>query len=72
MSICREKPPPLYQTAPHRATACYLYADAPVAASSKLNDIFVPLSQSPQITPNLAAAAPVNGANGASAERKTL
>jgi peptide/nickel transport system ATP-binding protein len=42
MSICREKAPPLYQTAPHRATACYLYSDAPVAASGKLNEIFVP------------------------------
>lgn len=41
MQICREKAPPLYQTAPHRATACYLYDNAPVAASEKLNDIFV-------------------------------
>lgn len=42
MSICREKIPPLYQTAPHRATACYLYSEAPVAASQQLNAIFVP------------------------------
>lgn len=41
MLICREKSPPLYQTAPHRATACYLYRESPVAASEKLSDIFV-------------------------------
>lgn len=41
MAICREKAPPLYQTAPHRATACYLYREAPVATSEKLSDIFV-------------------------------
>ncbi len=51
MQICREKTPPLYQTAPHRATACYLYSDAPVVASEKLNDIFVARSEGPQITP---------------------
>ena len=45
MSICREKIPPLYQTAPHRATACYLYSEAPVAASQQLNEIFVPTTQ---------------------------
>jgi oligopeptide/dipeptide ABC transporter ATP-binding protein len=42
MAICREKAPPLYQTAPHRATACYLYSNSPVAPSEKLNEIFVP------------------------------
>ena len=42
MAICREKAPPLYQTAPHRATACYLYSDAPVATSKKISEIFVP------------------------------
>lgn len=41
MSICREKTPPLYQTSTHRATACYLYRDAPVATSEKLSDMFV-------------------------------
>ena len=41
MSICREKAPPLYQTAPHRATACYLYNESPVVASEKLNEMFV-------------------------------
>ena len=41
MSICREKAPPLFQTAPHRATACYLYNESPVVASEKLNDMFI-------------------------------
>lgn len=41
MAMCREKTPPLYQTAPHRATACYLYRESPVAASEKLGEIFV-------------------------------
>lgn len=41
MPMCREKQPPLYQTAPHRATACYLYHDSPVAASEKISEIFV-------------------------------
>jgi peptide/nickel transport system ATP-binding protein len=51
MQICREKTPPLYQTAPHRATACYLYSDSPVVASEKLNDLFVARSEVPQATP---------------------
>ena len=41
MPMCREKMPPLYQTAPHRATACYLYRESPVAASEKLGEMFV-------------------------------
>ena len=28
MPMCRESPPPLYRTSPHRAVACYLYRDA--------------------------------------------
>jgi peptide/nickel transport system ATP-binding protein len=51
MAICREKAPPLYQTAPHRATACYLYQAAPVAVSEKLNEIFVPPTLAVQRTP---------------------
>ena len=51
MAICREKTPPLYQTAPHRATACFLYSDSPVVASNKLNDLFVARSEVPQATP---------------------
>jgi len=49
MSICREKAPPLYQTAPHRATACYLYQEAPVVGAQQLNDIFVPPTPVPQV-----------------------
>jgi hypothetical protein len=41
MPMCLEKTPPLYQTAPHRATACYLYRESPAAASEKLNELFV-------------------------------
>ncbi len=41
MSICRQQTPPLYQTAPYRATACHLYSESPVTASEKLNEIFV-------------------------------
>lgn len=48
MAICREKAPPLYQTAPHRATACYLYSEAPVAKSEKISEIFVPPASTPQ------------------------
>jgi len=50
MQICREQTPPLYQTAPHRATACHLYSEAPVATSKKLSDIFVP--PSPVVSPS--------------------
>lgn len=35
------KAPPLYQTAPHRATACYLYRESPVIMPEKLSEIFV-------------------------------
>ncbi len=52
MQICREKTPPLYQTAPHRATACYLYNESPVAASGKLNDMFVARSEGSIDTPD--------------------
>jgi oligopeptide/dipeptide ABC transporter ATP-binding protein len=42
MAMCREQTPPLHLTATHRATACHLYREAPVAASNQLNEIFVP------------------------------
>lgn len=41
MQICREKIPPLYQTAAHRATACHLYNESPVMGSETLNKIFI-------------------------------
>lgn len=52
MSICREKMPPLYQTASHRATACYLYSEAPVAASTKISEIFVAPAATPSAAPD--------------------
>jgi hypothetical protein len=42
MPICREAPPPLYQTAEHRAVACYLYRDAPVMPEGDINQVFRP------------------------------
>jgi len=41
MPMCREQTPPLYQTAEHRATACYLYRESAVAALETLGDMFV-------------------------------
>jgi len=41
MPMCREQKPPLYQTAPHRATACFLYSEAPVAGAEKVSELFV-------------------------------
>lgn len=40
MPICLEQKPPLFQTAPNRATACFLYRDSPVTASTTLGQIF--------------------------------
>jgi oligopeptide/dipeptide ABC transporter ATP-binding protein len=34
MEICQQQVPPLYQTDPRRVVACYLYQDAPIAAST--------------------------------------
>lgn len=50
MAICRTLTPPLYQTAPHRVTACHLYSEAPVAASNQLSDIFIEPTESPPIS----------------------
>ncbi|MFN8512526.1 MAG: hypothetical protein U0232_07925 [Thermomicrobiales bacterium] len=41
MPICREAPPPLFQTAEHRAVACYLYKDAEVVGED-INQVFRP------------------------------
>jgi hypothetical protein len=51
MTICREQAPPLYQTTPHRVTACHLYREEPVAASKKLSEIFIPRAEIPQRVP---------------------
>ncbi len=41
MPMCGEKAPPLFQTAAHRATACYLYRESPAIASTTLEKVFV-------------------------------
>ena len=41
MPICRTQTPPLYQTAPHRVTACHLYSESPVTKSEKISEIFI-------------------------------
>jgi oligopeptide/dipeptide ABC transporter ATP-binding protein len=41
MPMCHEAKPPLYQTAPNRVTACYLYRESPVTASTRLEQNFV-------------------------------
>ena len=42
MQICRESPPPLFQTDEHRAVSCYLYRDAPVMPAGNINQVFRP------------------------------
>jgi peptide/nickel transport system ATP-binding protein len=38
MAECREKAPPLYQTNPDRAVACYLYKDAETVTGKEMAD----------------------------------
>jgi peptide/nickel transport system ATP-binding protein len=40
MPICVEEAPPLFRTAPHRVSACYLYRAAPTIASDRMDEIF--------------------------------
>lgn len=40
MDICRESPPPLYQTAEHRVVTCYLYKESPVMAGTDVAQVF--------------------------------
>jgi oligopeptide/dipeptide ABC transporter ATP-binding protein len=40
MPICVEEAPPLFQTAPHRVNACYLYREAPTVAGDRVGEIF--------------------------------
>src|SRR5918992_5737158 len=40
MPICVEEAPPLFRTAPHRVSACYLYREAPTVASDRVGEIF--------------------------------
>jgi peptide/nickel transport system ATP-binding protein len=44
MPKCTESAPPLYQTDPHRAAACFLYEDAPALDSREMMDVFAPAS----------------------------
>jgi len=39
MSMCRENPPPLFQTDSYRAVRCYLYKDAPVIADHAIGKV---------------------------------
>lgn len=39
MAICREKAPPLFKTANHRAAACYLYREHPPLPGSQMNEV---------------------------------
>ena len=41
MPVCAEKHPPFYQTARHRAVACFLYEDAPEMTSKRVDEVFV-------------------------------
>jgi oligopeptide/dipeptide ABC transporter ATP-binding protein len=40
MHKCLQQTPPLYQTDPHRAAACFLYADAPVLRTTEMDSVF--------------------------------
>jgi oligopeptide/dipeptide ABC transporter ATP-binding protein len=40
MPMCDEALPPLYQTAPHRVTACYLYRESPATSATRLEQVF--------------------------------
>jgi peptide/nickel transport system ATP-binding protein len=40
-SLCPEKAPPLFQTNPHRAAACYLYQDHPSIRRDEMDQVFV-------------------------------
>lgn len=37
--ICEERPPPLFRTEPHRASACYLHREAPVLPSEDMDQV---------------------------------
>jgi oligopeptide/dipeptide ABC transporter ATP-binding protein len=41
MPICVEQAPPLFRTAPQRASACYLYESAPAITSDRLGEVLV-------------------------------
>ncbi|HUS15808.1 MAG TPA: ABC transporter ATP-binding protein, partial [Chloroflexia bacterium] len=41
MPVCDEARPPLFQTAPHRVTACYVYRESAVSTATGLEQNFV-------------------------------
>jgi oligopeptide/dipeptide ABC transporter ATP-binding protein len=41
MEICREQPPPLFQTDRQRAATCFLYRDHPVIGTEEMDNVFV-------------------------------
>lgn len=41
MPVCVQAAPPLFQTTPHRVTACYLYQSAPETTAEELGRVFV-------------------------------
>jgi peptide/nickel transport system ATP-binding protein len=41
MARCRQAPPPLYRTEPHRVAACFLYEDAPPLPAAEMAAAFV-------------------------------
>ena len=40
MPVCVEQTPPLFRTAPHRVSACFLHGDAPVLPSDRMDEVF--------------------------------
>jgi hypothetical protein len=42
MARCLTVTPPLFQTAPNRAAACFLYEDAPALPAGKVATVLVP------------------------------
>jgi peptide/nickel transport system ATP-binding protein len=39
MPMCSDSPPPLYRTADHRATSCFLYRQAPILPPEEINSV---------------------------------
>lgn len=47
MDICWQKPPPFYQTHPHRVVNCYLYKDSPSLTSPDVAQVFATTAAKP-------------------------
>jgi hypothetical protein len=39
MPVCVEQAPPLFRTAPRRASACYLYREASALAAERMGEV---------------------------------